>query len=450
MDPFFVYATAGVIAGLVLSQVFRKRFDPFAPIWLFLAGYTQVYVIQALSYREYALRVRGPDLVASANLRALWALCWFLAAYYAIPGRWIARKLPEPPRRWSSAAVGVLTPFLVVWGLFCAGLALQIRDREPTGEETLLQSFPLVLLVAGILLIVTGRNAEKPRPAWTAAGLFIGAFYVLIWMFNGKRSHSLFGVLTTLCAYYVPRFQRPSKPVLAASAIAGMLAVSLAIGWRGNENYERTFSGFFEFVGDFDPSNILVNLNLKDRNEVDPTSKRPASYETEEYGGFLLMMDTVPEKSEYDYGTPYIRLVSTFIPRIVWPEKPYFGREQWVNAWIAGSEFNRDTHFTGPAISILGALQLNGGATATILVLALLAALLRSGYEYFRLYPDVPWVQAWWALTYYNAWLMTVNDDPFVWFYYNYGFTTFIPLTGLWLYLKLSGGCEPAVRLAYA
>ena len=86
----------------------------------------------------------------------------------------------------------------------------------------------------------------------------------------------------------------------------------------------------------------------------------------EEYGGFLLMMDTVPEKSDYDYGMNYIRIVSTYIPRIVWPTKPLFGRDQWVGAWIAGSEMERDEEFTGPAIGILGATQLNGGAFGTL------------------------------------------------------------------------------------
>ena len=82
------------------------------------------------------------------------------------------------------------------------------------------------------------------------------------------------------------------------------------------------------------------------------------SHETTEYGGFLLMMDTVPEKSEYDYGMNYCRIVSTYIPRIVWPTKPLFGRSQWVSAWIAGSELERDEEFTGPAIGILERLNL--------------------------------------------------------------------------------------------
>ena len=38
-----------------------RKFDPFAPVWLFLVGYVQVYIIQAVSYHEWALRVRGKN-----------------------------------------------------------------------------------------------------------------------------------------------------------------------------------------------------------------------------------------------------------------------------------------------------------------------------------------------------------------------------------------------------
>jgi hypothetical protein len=58
-DQVYVYATAAVIVGYFAIEVVRKAFDPFAPVWLFLVGYVQVYVIQAMSYHDYALRVRG-------------------------------------------------------------------------------------------------------------------------------------------------------------------------------------------------------------------------------------------------------------------------------------------------------------------------------------------------------------------------------------------------------
>lgn len=444
IDQLYVYATAAVILGLVASQVFRRTFDPFAPIWLFLAGYGQVYVVQAISCREWALRVRGDDLVAQANGRALWALVWFLLVYFSGLGRILAARLPRAPASWSLGLNAVLCPALIFWGLICTGLVISTgrgaNDQAVSPEQALAFQFPTVMLVGAILLTVTGRQPQHPRPVLTATGLLVAASYVLIFMFYGRRSHALFGVLTAVCAYYLPRWRRPSLPVLAATAFTGSLVVALAIGWRENPNYERSFRGFGHYVSEFRVESILVSLNLKDRIDDSPAADdEPVSYETLEYGGFLLMLDTVPAKAAYDFGASYIRIVSTYIPRLVWRDKPLFGREQWVNAWIAGSEYKRDATFTGPAIGLLGATQLNGGSCATVLVLGALALLLRTSYDYFCFYSDTPWAQAWWALTYYNAWLMTVNDDPFVWFYYLYGHTTLPPLALLWIYHRAVG-----------
>ena len=37
---------------------------------------------------------------------------------------------------------------------------------------------------------------------------------------------------------------------------------------------------------------------------------------------------------------------------------------------------------------------------------------------------------------------MTVNDDPFVWFYYIYGHTILPPVVFLWFYHRAAGGKE--------
>ena len=49
-DQYFVFATAGIILVYFLVNVVVRKFDPFAPVWLFLLGYVQVYIIQAVSY----------------------------------------------------------------------------------------------------------------------------------------------------------------------------------------------------------------------------------------------------------------------------------------------------------------------------------------------------------------------------------------------------------------
>lgn len=435
-DQFPVYLMAGVILTLVLGSLFiwKNWFDPFAPVWLFLCGFFQIYVVQALSYREWALSVHGHQLVEAANWRAFWAMCVFLVAYQFGPGRWVAAKLPRSPVHWSMPALSVVVPVMLTWGFFCSVIVIVSGSGDETsGAGFLLRQFYFMMLGAGILLMVTGSRRDRPAAIIFWAGVGVSLSFVLLWIFQGKRSPSLIGLLSVACAYYGPRFKRPPVAVLAVLAIVGSMVVAVSLAWRNQRAYERTASGFVQFLADFDPSTALVNLNLAENENPKAHLKEFRSKETEEYGGFLLMFSTVPERSEFDYGASYLRIFTTFIPRIVWPDKPIPGRDKWIAAWMAGSEFKRDETFTGPAIGILGATQLNGGATATAIVLAALATLLRSGYEYYRRYQWTCWAQAWWALTYYNAWLMTVNDDPFVWFYYIYGFSLMPPLVFLWI-----------------
>jgi hypothetical protein len=430
-DQFFVFATAGLMLLYLLAHLATQRFDPFAPVWLFLLGYLQVYVIQALSYRDWALEIRGKDLVLAANLRAFWALLWFLAFYHLGVGRAFVSVLPRPPRQWNPFLITVLVPPLIIWGLFCAGMVIRAGDATADAvspEEALLRSFPFVMMVAAIMLIVTGRSPSVARPWFLPAGITVAIAYTAIWMFNGKRSHSLIGVLSTVCAFYITRMKRPSWPVLAATLCTGALVVGIAIGWRGNDAYEQSLSGFTQYLSEFKIEKVFESLNIEPQDEF----LEAKSHETTEYGGFLLMMDAVPGKSDYDYGMNYIRVISTFIPRILWPTKPLFGRAQWISAWIASSELERDLEFTGPAIGILGAAQLNGGAVGTLIVMACAGLLLRTAYQYFRRYADVVWVQFWWAITFFNAWFMVVGDDPLSWFYYNWGFSTFPVVVLLW------------------
>ena len=183
-----------------------------------------MYVIQALSYHDWALEIRGKDLVTTANFRAAWAIAWFLAVYHFGAGRLIAVGLPRPPGNWSPAVSAILAPPLIVWGLFCAGVMIKggIQAAEATSaEESLLRSFPFVMMVAAVMLIVTGRTQSATRPVFIAVRILVAAFYVLIWMFNGKRSHALIGVLSTVCALYISRGKRPSWPVLIATLCTG-------------------------------------------------------------------------------------------------------------------------------------------------------------------------------------------------------------------------------------
>ena len=134
-DLYPVFATAAVIVVYFLFKAVSGGFDPFAPTWLFFVGYMHVYVIQALTYHEWAVGVRGKELVWAANMRALWALVWFLFVYHLPIGRLLAAALPAAPRNWSPRLVATISPPLVLWGLFCAGMLVRAASSETTTQR---------------------------------------------------------------------------------------------------------------------------------------------------------------------------------------------------------------------------------------------------------------------------------------------------------------------------
>ena len=87
-------------------------------------------------------------------------------------------------------------------------------------------------------------------------------------MFNGKRSHSLIGLLATVCALYLTRLKRPSWPVLITHRRARCTGRDNR-DWlaRKHHNYQRTVAGFVQYLADFQPEKILVNLNVKDDDD---------------------------------------------------------------------------------------------------------------------------------------------------------------------------------------
>src|SRR5262249_49784839 len=158
----------------------------------FLIGYLQIYVFQALSFHNWAVEVRGRELVAAANFRSFWALIWFLLVYQFSPASGVARCLPNPPRSWSPLFVSFISPALILWGLYCANMlgSTEAATIEVyTSEDALVRSFPFMMLVAAVLLVITGQTMTSSRWYFLAAGLLTGAAYIVVWMFNGKRSH---------------------------------------------------------------------------------------------------------------------------------------------------------------------------------------------------------------------------------------------------------------------
>ena len=124
-----VYATCATVGLYFLTQWATGKFDPFAPVWLFLVGFVQVYVIQALSYHEWAVGVRGKDLVAAANFRAFWAFCGSWPSIISVRGGWPRRSCRGLPGAGRSSSSPCSARSSLFWGLVCAGNRDQQRSK---------------------------------------------------------------------------------------------------------------------------------------------------------------------------------------------------------------------------------------------------------------------------------------------------------------------------------
>ena len=174
-ELYFVYATVGLIVlYLPRSRWSRGSFDPFAPVWLFLVGYVQVYVIQAMSYHEWALDVAGqgsgrrgqfpcllgPPLVplrstSSASDGTGARFCRVRRGLVAALGRH-AEPAADPVGLCSARA--------------CSSGEMLPRPRALPARKLLFRSFPFVMMVAAVMLIVTGRTIQRRRRRSSCGG----------------------------------------------------------------------------------------------------------------------------------------------------------------------------------------------------------------------------------------------------------------------------------------
>ena len=151
-------------------------------------------------------------------------------------------------------------------------------------------------------------------------------------------------------------------------------------------------------------------------------------------------MDTVPEKSEYDYGLNYM-------PLFPLTSRGWSGRASPSSAGSSGSAPGSPARNSRRRRLYRACDRHPGSRTAQRRCCRHTSrddpccAFDTHRLRDFRLYADVPWVQFWWSVTFFNAWFMVVGDDPLTWFYYNWGFSGFPIVVFMWWVHRL---CAPS------
>jgi hypothetical protein len=215
-----------------------------------------------------------------------------------------------------------------------------------------------------LLQIVAVSAAKKRMKALRIVAWCVFAT-VLAWNFYlGTRSGVILLVGGAISAVYIPRRKNPSFLFL------GMIFVALFAVVHFQERYRSEFYG------------LQINMQNYSVDDVYSTVVPTVGASTAQTASAERGMDIscatatvllVPDVVDYNWGYPFLELVTRWIPRSMWADKPYplyeaitpiFAEADLSNSWYTDSA---KPILVGPALTFVGHWWAMGGLIGVIL-----------------------------------------------------------------------------------
>lgn len=259
-----------------------------------------------------------------AGLALLFSVLGFECGYRA---RSVVDPSPSPPHNIREAPIskGVLGPLKMVialgllsWSItvldlsFGFGVPLvdlfltmrgQVEGANPEGGTFLgylAQVFGVGLFAsaAGAVVLLA---STRVTPAWRLTALLLLALSAAVGFLRGSRAMFLYGSIPLCSALW----QLTSGRQVARLAFAGVACFGVLITW-GVQAGARG--------GD-------VRRYVPEWNSIRPDSYAGGAFKI--YDDLELITDAFPEKIPFQYGRSLIPLLFGWVPRPLWPDKPY-------------------------------------------------------------------------------------------------------------------------------
>ena len=349
------------LAVLVALSPARLRWmSPPVAILVYLGFY---YLAQLIFLQLGGRTISGwafdpEDMTRSTILFAVLSIGFgfgYLLGYRRFPSQHPSEhRLPGPPNKRATGIRLANACILVGMG---AALWMLANDQlrltyvlDPVGVRVMETKFLLNfldLLIPGVLLRI---HYLRGSPSMWATVLILIAVTVL---FVAAGSRYRLGVLyTALGAYWL--LTNPTK-LKFVFAICATFAAVTAVGLLG---ITRQYRG---------------GINVSNLESADPARIMATAFnETSSVSAAGALVDYVPSKEPYVYLAPVENALLQFVPRIVWPDKPY--PEYLGITWRAAGA---GTENFGLALPLHGELYLMFGYAGVLVVAAILGFALR-------------------------------------------------------------------------
>ena len=288
---------------------------PFLPLlgWVYAVHYAfPVFLLESYSFRDWLF-------THAAVERALWlavgGFVVLLVTFYGVPGAQLLRFLPKVRLRWDAGKVRRTAPFFVLVGL-CISYYVNTVPPPDVLEQVLLFLSNLSLLGICMLFILQLQGKLGGASGALLWGLFL-PLQLMIDLSTGAVYQVFKDVIPLMLIYWSMRRRIPWAAILI-----GIIALILL---RGNQQEFRFLSNDPTYLGASIPEKSRLYLQLVFDNTRTRGVTDAYTSTLERVSHLVTLADVVeqtPATVPYWGGETYKTLLTSFIPRVMWPDKP--------------------------------------------------------------------------------------------------------------------------------
>ena len=376
----------GSLLVLLAPQVRARAYDLFQPltfitlsVFIGMAARTlYVVLVDDATTRDYLLLGRSPEYLMDAAILVMVALAFFVVGYSVTPPRVdLARWRLLRHHEWRPRRLALLVVVLVVTACISIALYLDRMGIEALGLTELSAKRRLVvqgaqyefaalgyylwganlLAYAFYLLLTYVVVTNKRLISWPGiAALFLGATSAVLPIITSSRTEALIPVVYAALIWHYLR-----SSIKASSLVLLLVAVLSGVIMLGS--LRALNQGRVNAIGDY----FGIEAILGTRHWLDVTKT-------------AHILDAVPEREGYQFGSTLVSWVFAPIPRTLWLEKPIIRPGQIIGQVIYEGQFVK----TGVPPGFIAELYWNFGYPGAAIGMFLLGVWLRFVYNTFR------------------------------------------------------------------
>ena len=380
---FTVILTGACI--LLVSVALDKSRYLFHPLWILLISYVIGYLLRSfyIIFIDSGLMLgMAPDEAATYLTQALQVvivgvLC-LLIGYKNSMGLTLANKLPVFKSQFCSHRLLLMTLFFYSVGVYASFTIL-----KQSGFSWQIESFTQKRQDSSVILLTFTR--------FTALGVYMHFIYNLSLKSFAKISWLLWFVGGSFVAFFA--IYSSSRTNLLALIIVNLIMIHHLIRKFKLTNLVVIFAAVIllssAIVGIRNTRNDVYNALLESIQVTKTLQSIVSSRDLADITTVAHIVRYVEDTGDLRLGKTFINLLTRFIPRSLWPDKP-------LNVGVEVSDLFYDDALgrrndTGVPPSIIAELFWNFHIVGVIFGMLIFGIVIRTNYEYLRRTPVNPW-----------------------------------------------------------